>query len=292
MSCSDNTLLKGVKDKQKELDTLLEQGKDGLAAMNTKMAAMKVDLGSFVPAIPEVPSLQGDLLKLGDITSAGGLASKIAELKTSFGSVVPDFDSLIGGLGLDSFPPSIDSSSICETMPNVETIDDKPVVVPKESKIPEEEPKKPEPKPVIEPDKEELNRQALQIAWKATQKKIKRAVDALEPKVRRRKKMGVRQQYWELTWPEAFVETYIAGGSNIDDLKKFDYTTKQLRERQTALEKKYKLGWDFKAQGQLTTGVYALVTDGSIESFKDAEDFSTAATQTVARRKKELEFIG
>ena len=92
MSCSENTLLKAVKDKQKELDTLLEQGKDGLASMQSKVDELKADLSSFVPALPEVPSLQGDLLKLGDITSASGLATKIAELKASMGSAVPDLD--------------------------------------------------------------------------------------------------------------------------------------------------------------------------------------------------------
>ncbi len=288
MSCSDNTLLKGVKDKQKELDSLLESGKDQLAAMNTKMAAMKVDLGSFVPVIPEVPSLQGDLLKLGDISSAGGLASKIAELKTSFGSVVPDFDSLIGGLGLDSFPPSIDSSSICETMPNVETVDDEPVVVPKESKIPEEEPKKPEPKPAIEPDKEELNKDALVKTYKANLKKIQRKIETLDPKVKRKKKLGVQQQYWDVTWPELYVEVYKTGGSNIDDMKKFAYTEKELREMQIKLEKKYNLGWDFKTEGQIMAPLYATLTGGDYPQYLDADDFATACTQTVARRKKKL----
>ena len=43
MSCSENSLLKGIKDKQKELDTLLEQGKDGLAAMSSKLNELKAD---------------------------------------------------------------------------------------------------------------------------------------------------------------------------------------------------------------------------------------------------------
>ena len=287
MSCSENTLLKGVKDKQKELDTLLEQGKDGLASMQSKMDELKADLTSFVPVIPEVPSLQGDLLKLGDITSAGGLASKIAELKASMGSAVPDFDSLISGLGLDSFPPTINSADICSTMPNVETIDGEATVVPAESKIPEEEPKKPEPKEEIKPDKEELNKSCIISAYKDALRDIMDTCLALEPDVKRRNKMKIRQLYFDYTWPEAWNEIYEAGGSDIDELKKFDYPKDVLRHLQSQLDAAYPLGHDFVAKGQIMAAKYDLMKT-LLTSYADADDFTTACTEAVARRKKKL----
>ena len=282
MSCSDNTLLKGVKDKQKELNTLLAGGKDNLASMGTKMAAMKADLASFVPAIPEVPSLQGDLLKLGDITSAGGLVAKLAELKASMGSAVPDFDSLISGLGLDSFPPSLDASAICSTMPNVETVDGVATVVPAESKVPEEEPKKPEPKPVIEPNLEELNKKVLAIAYTANAKGL---IKKNANKIRKRKR--IRQDYYDLTWIETRVELANAGGGDFDDLKFIDYPLAVLRELQSQLEAKHQVGWDFISEGQKIEAAYN-TTKQLLPEWQAAEDFGTAAAQYVARRKKRI----
>ena len=280
MSCSENTLLKAVKDKQKELDTLLEQGKDGLASMQSKVDELKADLSSFVPTIPEVPSLQGDLLKLGDITSASGLATKIAELKESMGSAVPDLDSLISSLGLDSFPPSIDASAICSTMPNVETIDGVATVVPAESKVPEEEPKKPEPKPVIEPDLSELNKKVLAVAYHANAKQqVIKSVKALSSKVR------IQQDYFDLTWPELFIELVTAGGGNFDDLKYIDYPEAVLKELQTQLESKNSFGHNFQA---VSLEAAYNTTKQLLPEYALAEDFATAATQAVARRKKKI----
>lgn len=282
MSCSENTLLKGVKDKQKELDTLLEQGKDGLASMQSKVNELKADLSSFVPTIPEVPSLQGDLLKLGDITSAAGLATKIAELKASMGSAVPDLDNLISGLGLDSFPPTINSADICSTLPNVETIDGVATVVPAESKVPEEEPKKPEPKPVIEPDLEELNKKVLTIAYRANLiGQVSKKANAIS------KKKKVRQEYFDLTYREGLVELANAGGGNFDDLGYIDYPLAVLRELQSQLEAKHQVGWDFVSEGQKLEASYN-TTKQLLPEYAAAEDFATAATQSVARRKKKV----
>lgn len=282
MSCSENTLLKAVKDKQKELDTLLEQGKDGLASMQSKVNELKADLSSFVPTIPEVPSLQGDLLKLGDITSAAGLATKIAELKASMGSAVPDLDNLISGLGLDSFPPTINSADICSTLPNVETIDGVATVVPAESKVPEEEPKKPEPKPVIEPDLEELNKKVLTIAYRANLiGQVSKKANAIS------KKKKVRQEYFDLTYLEGLVELANAGGGNFDDLGYIDYPLAVLRELQSQLEAKHQVGWDFVSEGQKLEAAYN-TTKQLLPEYAAAEDFATAATQSVARRKKKV----
>ena len=282
MSCSENTLLKAVKDKQKELDTLLEQGKDGLASMQSKVDELKADLSSFVPTIPEVPSLQGDLLKLGDITSASGLATKIAELKASMGSAVPDLDGLISSLGLDSFPPTINSADICSTLPNVETIDGVATVVPAESKVPEEEPKKPEPKPVIEPDLEELNKKVLTIAYRANLiGQVSKKANAIS------KKKKVRQEYFDLTYREGLVELANAGGGNFDDLGYIDYPLAVLRELQSQLEAKHQVGWDFVSEGQKLEAAYN-TTKQLLPEYAAAEDFATAATQSVARRKKKV----
>ena len=54
MSCSENTLLKGVKDKQKELDTLLEQGKDGLASMQGKVNELKATISLMNKAFTKI----------------------------------------------------------------------------------------------------------------------------------------------------------------------------------------------------------------------------------------------
>ena len=287
MSCSENSLLKGVKDKQKELDTLLEQGKDGLASMQSKMDEIKVDLSGFVPVIPEVPSLQKDLLTLGTITSAAGLTEKIAELKTKFGDAVSGFDEKISSLGLNSFPPSINSADICSAMPNVETIDGVATEVPAESKIPEEEPAKPVAQEVIKKDLEELNKKVLITAIGLTKQIVVNKALALNPPVRNKLKDKVRQEYFDLTFPEYFIELAEAGGTTFDAEKRFDYPQEVLVALQEELENRYNLGWNFKSEGQKLATSYD-TAKGLITGWSEAEDFATAATQAVARRKKKL----
>ncbi len=290
MSCSENTLLKGVKDKQKELDTLLEQGKDGLASMQSKVNELKVDLSSFVPVIPEVPSLQGDLLKLGNIASAAGLATKIAELKTAFGGAVSDLDAKLASLGLDSFPPSINAADICSALPNVETIDGVATEVPAESKIPEKEPEKPVAKEVILTDLEELNRTVLNVALKENVGlQIRKAANELNPNVRRKLKQGIRNRYFDLTWPELFIEAANAGGGNFDDLYWTDYPEAVLRELQSQLSAEHPLGWNF--QGFSLETAYN-TTKTLLPKYAEAEDFATASAQSVARRMKKVTTSG
>lgn len=286
MSCSENALLKGVKDKQKELDTLLEQGKDGLSSMTSKVNELKADLSSFVPVLPEVPSLQGDLLKLGDITSAAGLATKIAELKTSFGGVVSDLDAKLASLGLNSFPPSINAADICSALPNVETIDGVATEVPAESKIPEKEPEKPVAKEVILTDLEELNRTVLNVALKANAgPQIRKAADALNPDVRKKLKQGIRNRYFTLTWSEFFIEVANAGGGNYDDLYWTDYPEAVLKELQSQLSAEHPLGWDFTA---VKLEKAYDTTKTLLPKYAEAEDFATACAQAVARRMKKV----
>ena len=80
MSCSENSLLKGIKDKQAQLDSLLEGGKAQLASMSSKLNELKVDLDSFKPELPNIGGLQKELLGLAALTTPEGLAAKIAEL--------------------------------------------------------------------------------------------------------------------------------------------------------------------------------------------------------------------
>lgn len=288
MSCSENTLLKGVKDKQKELDTLLEQGKDGLASMQSKVDELKADLSSFVPVLPEVPSLQGDLLKLGDITSASGLATKIAELKASMGSAVPDLDSLISSLGLDSFPPTINSADICSTMPNVETIDGVATVVPAESKVPEEEPKKPEPKPVIEPDKDELNLRVITLALSNARRQIQEKTDALEfPNVPESHWFALRSIYSDLTFDETRVQLSELGGSTWDDLKWKSYNELEMSKKQAQQLNETGVIFGFHSEGKILEEMYTKAKSAKKE-YADADDLATAAKLKVEQQKKKL----
>lgn len=288
MSCSENALLKGVKDKQKQLDTLLEQGKDGLASMQSKVDELKADLSSFVPTIPEVPSLQGDLLKLGDITSASGLATKIAELKASMGSAVPDFDSLISSLGLDSFPPTINSADICSTMPNVETIDGVATVVPAESKVPEEEPKKPEPKPVIEPDKDELNLRVITLALSNARRQIQEKTEALEfPKENKNNWPIYQAIYFDLTFDETKVQLSELGGSTFGDLKWKAYDDSGLSKQQSQILNEQEVIFGFHSEGKILEEMYAKAKSAKKE-YADADDLATAAKLKVEQRKKKL----
>ena len=293
MSCSENSLLKGIKDKQKELDTLLEQGKDGLAAMSSKLNELKADLESFKPELPNINGLQNELLGLASLTSPAALAAKIAELNGKFGASVPDLSSLVSGLGLDSFPPSINISSICDQVPNVEEKPDGTIKEePKESKPAEEKPPEPTPEkktaPVepIDLDKYELNKDLLNRVYS-----ISKDVLAIQlggsKKVFRRKKDN--QTIFDFTVPELFAELAEAGGSTFDEYKRYDYTYDDLKTRRTNfLKQKNAEGkWDFTAEGRIFAREWDLAKAyaASIGSnFQFAESFNIAAKQAVDRR--------
>ena len=293
MSCSENSLLKGIKDKQKELDTLLEQGKDGLAAMSSKLNELKADLESFKPELPNINGLQNELLGLASLTSPAALAAKIAELNGKFGASVPNLSSLVSGLGLDSFPPSINISSICDQVPNVEEKPDGTIKEePKESKPAEEKPPEPTPEkktaPVepIDLDKYELNKDLLNRVYS-----ISKDVLAIQlggsKKVFRRKKDN--QTIFDFTVPELFAELAEAGGSTFDEYKRYDYTYDDLKTRRTNfLKQKNAEGkWDFTAEGRIFAREWDLAKAyaASIGSnLQFAESFNIAAKQAVDRR--------
>ena len=292
MSCSENSLLKGIKDKQKELDTLLEQGKDGLAAMSSKLNELKADLESFKPELPNINGLQNELLGLASLTSPAALAAKIAELNGKFGASVPNLSSLVSGLGLDSFPPSINISSICDQVPNVEEKPDGTIKEePKESKPAEEKPPEPTPEkktaPVepIDLDKYELNKDLLNRVYSISKEVLAIQLGGSK-KVFRRKKDN--QTIFDFTVPELFAEFAEAGGATFDELDR-GYTYDDLKTRRTNfLKKKNAEGkWDFTAEGRIFAREWDLAKAyaASIGSnLQFAESFNIAAKQAVDRR--------
>ena len=63
-ACGNNKSLDALKAKQAELDSLLQGGKDQLAAVQGKLDAMKADLLAFKPELPKLDSLQDKLNEL------------------------------------------------------------------------------------------------------------------------------------------------------------------------------------------------------------------------------------
>ena len=145
-----------IKAKQSELSANAAAGKAQLASATSKVTELKTEMSSLIPEIPEVPSIQGELSKLGSLTE-GGLISKIGDLVSQFSAAIPGLSDLLGTMGLSSFPPSVDVSSIMDQIPNVEEVDGALVTQPPESKVAEEAPAAPHEKEVIEIDYEEIS---------------------------------------------------------------------------------------------------------------------------------------
>ena len=89
--CGNNKALDDLKAKQAELDSLLAGGKDQLGAMESKLNAMKADLESFKPEIPQIESLQDKLSEATGLTDPFNKAQSIAEIKEKFGEIVRNF---------------------------------------------------------------------------------------------------------------------------------------------------------------------------------------------------------
>jgi hypothetical protein len=145
-----------IKAKQSELSANAAAGKAELASATSKVTELKTEMTGLIPDIPETPSIQGELSKLGSLTE-GGLLSKIGSLVTQYGSAIPGLSSLLGTMGLSSFPPSIDVSSIRDQIPNVEVIDGATVVQPQESNMPDAVAADPIEKEVVEIDWKEIS---------------------------------------------------------------------------------------------------------------------------------------
>jgi len=193
MSCGVNTDIDAVKDLKAELNAAMAGGKAQLDLIKSKIASMETSLNSFKPEIPVVKNLQLELGKLSSLSNPLSLATKIAELKADFGSSLPDFDSLLGNLGLTSFPPSINLDSICTAIPNLELPpgESTPVEQPKESKIP---------KAVapVEPVKEESKLPQESMARFYVDKAIKDTFGAIYKKTKRAYK---KNEEYKLVFP-------------------------------------------------------------------------------------------
>ena len=149
-----------IKAKQSELSANAAAGKAELASATSKLTELKSEMTDLIPEIPEVPSIQGELSKLGSV-SEGGFIAKIGALVTQYGSAIPGLSSLLGTMGLSSFPPTISVSSIRDQIPNVEEVDGALVTQPQEPEVPEEPPEAPIEKEETEIDYEEISNTIL-----------------------------------------------------------------------------------------------------------------------------------
>lgn len=158
-----NKFVTAIKDKQAELSDAAAAGSGKLTEATAKVSELKTEMASLIPTLPEIPSIQGELSKLGSL-DIGGLISKVGGLVTKFASAIPGLSDLMGSMGLSSFPPTIDISAITSKIPNVEEIDGKLVTQPAESKVAEAAPAAPVEKVVVEIDYDELSITLLKIA--------------------------------------------------------------------------------------------------------------------------------
>ena len=296
--CGNNKALDNLKAKQAELDSLLAGGKDQLSAMESKLNAMKADLESFKPEIPEIESLQDKISKATGLTNPFDKAQSIAEIKEKFGASVPTLEGLLEGLGLNAdflnmTPAELlaqvetqAEADICALIPNVEASPDGTVKEqPAEPKVPEEPPVAPEPTPVIEKDLEELNKKLLTNAYRNSLKYM-----AAGPKAGAIfKGFGSKRKnkkFYDSTWEELWIEVVEAGGGDHNELRKHSRTKEELRLAQKSLSSKYPdANWDFLKEGQICKETYNLVKDANPHLYADAQDFNTACSEYVVRRK-------
>ena len=295
--CGNNKALDDLKAKQAELDSLLAGGKDQLGAMESKLNAMKADLESFKPEIPQVESLQDKLSEATGLTDPFDKAQSIAEIKEKFGAAVPDLDTILGDLGLNAdflnmTPAQLLEQAqadvdVCALVPNVEASPDGTVKEqPTEPKVPDEPPEAPEPTPVIEKDLEELNKKLLQQAYSNNLKYIASRANKIFTGFGSRKK---NQKFYDSTWEEQWVELIEAAGGDYNTHRVKSRTLEELREAQKKLSSKYPdAQWDFKKEGQILKETYILVKNNNPHLFADAQDFNTAASEFLVRRKAKL----
>jgi hypothetical protein len=167
-----NKYVTAIKKKQAEVDTAAAAGTAKLSDASAKVTELKAELSALIPTLPVIPSIQGELSKLGSL-DAGGLLAKVGSLITTFAAAVPGLSDLMGSLGLSSFPPSIDISAITSKIPNVEIIDGKAVTQPAESKVAESAPPPPIVKEAVDVDTDELSLSLLKQANGYASGKIK-----------------------------------------------------------------------------------------------------------------------
>jgi len=281
MICGKNPALDAAKDKTKELKSLLQGGKDQLAAMQSKLNEIQAEVNSFKPEIPTVDSLQQRLSDLININSPIDFAAEIAEIKAKFGEKVPDLNALISDLGLNSFPPTIDLDTICAKIPNVEEKDGEVKEQPAEPKVPEVEPVVEEPPPVVEKLEYEYNREYFDFV----KRKAIKLIGEKTKKLTGSKKVNFL--FLELTGQELFVEIADATGTTYDELKFRAYDQEGFRRGQgTLLSQNPDVTWDFLAEGRILEKTWL---EYKASNGPNAGDFRTAMKEAAERRSKKLE---
>ena len=216
-----------IKAKQSELSANAAAGKAELASATSKVTELKTEMTGLIPDIPETPSIQGELSKLGSI-SEGGFVAKIGALVSQYGSAIPGLSSLLGTMGLSSFPPSISVSSIRDQIPNVEVIDGATVVQPQESNMPDEAAADPIEKEAIEIDYKEISLSLLKQQYKISLKDMHVVIKTY----RRRQRKGVQYIFMHTWWTSLSEQV----GSTITALKEYVNTgSKEKADRYTAL---------------------------------------------------------
>ena len=225
MAIDTNEKITKIKEKQSELSANAAAGKGELATATSKVSELKTEMTALVPDIPEVPSIQGELSQLGSLTE-GDFLTKIGALVTQFTSAIPGLSSLLGTMGLSSFPPTISVSSIMDQIPNVEEVDGAMVTQPAESKVAEDAPAEPIEKEVIEIDYKEISLSLLREQHTVSKLKMYRVVRTH----RRKNRTGVTYVYlhqWWISLAEQVGTTTIAINEyiNTGSKEKFDRNT-------------------------------------------------------------------
>ena len=222
-----NEQITKIKEKNAELTTAAAEGKGKLADATSKVTELKTEMSTLIPEIPTTPSIQGELSKLGSL-DAGGLVSKISALVSQYGSAIPGLNDLLGTMGLSSYPPTIDVSSIRAQIPNVEVIDGATVVQPQESNMPEEAPAAPIEKADTDIDWKEISLSLLREQHTTNKLKMLAVVKTH----RRRTRSAVQYVYMFTFWESLAAQV----GSTIEGLSEYVNTgNKEKSDRYTAL---------------------------------------------------------
>lgn len=293
LPCGNNANLDNIKNKTAELDSLLEGGKDALSSASSKLSELSASLNSFKPELPEIPSLPKDLIALANINNPLELLNKISTIKNSYGAAVPDLGGLLSKLGLDSFPPSVNISAICDEVPNVEIKPDGTVKEePKESKPAEvvpPEPKKEEntaPVAVIDKDVYEHNKATLESAYRLAKSQLLRETN---------NKFGsflgnstkASDEIFRLTTVEMVNGLYTDGGATYNSIKG-EGKLEEYRALMAKNKKAKKAGYDFTSYNSLIKTKFDYLQTTFTTFFHKDADYTTAAQDAVARAKAKL----
>ena len=216
-----------IKAKQSELSANAAAGKGELASATSKVTELKTEMTGLIPDIPTTPSIQGELSNLGSL-SEGGLLSKISALVTQYGSAIPGLSSLLGTMGLSSFPPTISVSSIMDQIPNVEEVDGALVTQPQESNMPDAAAADPIEKEVIEIDWKEISLSLLKEQYTTQLLKMHAVIRTHK----RKERHSVQYVYMHIWWTSLSDQV----GSTIEGFSKYINTgNKEKSDSHTAL---------------------------------------------------------